>query len=433
MSGQGDAARPLITDTVTMGNDTVLSGFTVEPPATRTGILVENSGDVQVTFNTVRTTDALTSILVDNERVVSGTVIFSDNDINAVGTGETSLAGIQATSNSPIIFSSNTIDLNGNIPDSHSSFSGLWARGISIISEGPITINDNDINVTTIGFSYVEGIRTSGGPTTLSSNRVVINVNTGPSYRPFAAGISSSSNNSIAIVDNNLDMIATGSFYGLSGISSSGESITTSNNSVVVDAGGSSYLTGISSSSRGANTISGNVVTVTEGSFVVTGIRSSGSSTLISDNSVTAISNSHSITGIQSSGGPTVISDNTVTVAGSAYVTGISSGDFTVISVLGNMITVSEYTPPSYWPKPVGVRLHTISGISPTQCILLSNNNSQTLGGGFGYIFFNEGDGILQIVDSTPSFADIQASNIGTFSFEPNISSFTNVAACPQN
>jgi hypothetical protein len=83
-----------------------------------------------------------------------------------------------------------------------------------------------------------------------------------------------------------------------------------------------------------------------------------------------------------------------------------------------------------------GIRIELIQPTS-SQCTALSNNLSQNFGtagdGGFGYHLINAGNGIFQIVDASTTFADTQASNIGTFFFDPDISAFTNVPACPQN
>jgi hypothetical protein len=79
-----------------------------------------------------------------------------------------------------------------------------------------------------------------------------------------------------------------------------------------------------------------------------------------------------------------------------------------------------------------GVRIESTQPFT-TACVTFSVNVSQITNGTLSrYRFINNaGFGAFQIVDSNPAFTDTQASNIGTFSFEPDISDFTNVTACP--
>jgi hypothetical protein len=79
-----------------------------------------------------------------------------------------------------------------------------------------------------------------------------------------------------------------------------------------------------------------------------------------------------------------------------------------------------------------GVRIESKQPFT-TACVTFSGNVSQTTNGTLSrYRFINNaGFGAFQIIDSNPTFTDTQASNIGTFSFEPDISNFTNVTACP--
>jgi hypothetical protein len=79
-----------------------------------------------------------------------------------------------------------------------------------------------------------------------------------------------------------------------------------------------------------------------------------------------------------------------------------------------------------------GVRIESKQPLTTT-CVTLSDNVTQATNGAIGRyrLINNAGFGAFQIVDSNPAFTDTQAANIGTFSFEPDISSFTDVTACP--
>jgi hypothetical protein len=135
------------------------------------------------------------------------------------------------------------------------------------------------------------------------------------------------------------------------------------------------------------------------------------------------------ISGFNANRGPVTISDNTVSASGSDS-DGISNDIFkywsdpTSYTITGNTIEQAGRD---------GVRFELDSGYlaSSPICIALSNNVSQNPGSGIGYHLMKTADSTFQIVDSSPTFTNTQANNIGTFVFEPDISSFTNVPACP--
>jgi len=74
---------PLVTDTVTMGNDSVLSGFTINPPAGSVGVLGNRVRNVEIRDNRISATgDDAAGIRLTNP---SGTATITNNQIDTTG------------------------------------------------------------------------------------------------------------------------------------------------------------------------------------------------------------------------------------------------------------------------------------------------------------------------------------------------------------
>ncbi|MEC4852252.1 MAG: right-handed parallel beta-helix repeat-containing protein, partial [Jaaginema sp. PMC 1079.18] len=76
--GSGNNQFPLITDTVSMGNYTVLSGFTISGRS-NAGVVVRNAGDVEVRDNVIRS-NTTAGVLLENTR---GLIDFRRNQVTS--------------------------------------------------------------------------------------------------------------------------------------------------------------------------------------------------------------------------------------------------------------------------------------------------------------------------------------------------------------
>lgn len=377
-SGKGAAARPVITDTVTMGNGTTLSGFSVQPPANRSGIVVENAGNVEISHNQVSVTNTLGNSVFFRSYGVS----FAGILVRNLEASETVIVKNNIVSTSGDYYASG---INGNI----------YAKGDLIITGNTVTTRGD--NISFYSFDY-----------------------TSPGYALGGIGGNSSSGGKISIVGNTV--ITTGNnSYGISGQSFSEGSILISNNRVMTSGNGSIGIRGNSGSFYGRfpTYSEGGDLTITGNTVRTTGI------------------NADAIRGSSIGNGwffpiyPTT-PGKTITIAGNTIIS--SGAGSSGISVSGPATISSNRIEQSGLD---GVRVSS-NTIPPTSCLALSNNISKNSGSNIGYRLMNYdygyahyGNNTFQIIDSSSIFTDTQNSNIGTFIFEPSITSFINVSACP--
>lgn len=516
-SGQGEAARPIITDTVTMGNNTALSGFVVQPPVNRLGILGNNVGTLEITNNRISVTNTLSgndffrtfpsgfaAILMRNAST-PGTVTIRDNTVIASGErtdginanspqGGTVIIADNTVKISSELFSTGIIGISGN-----SSSNGFRNDG-----GGSITIRGNKVTHSgngTGGRFPFPAIGISGdsfsGPITITDNTVTTTGNVTVGIRGFSDSSFSGPSSPLIITDNTVNTSGKGA-AGINSISisSSGPSsplIITGNtvNTIGEPEGGGSFfsrpvfsygigfssaslmITGNTVSTRGANadgiigafnggiisdnkittggdnadgisltlaggTISGNEIITSgdnaDGVSIGNAFFTPARSTMITDNIIITSGNQSS--GLRIIGGDINTffgSESSLTISGNMLTVSGDGADGIFVrnsSIPTNSVTIADNTVEQAGRD--GVRLELRAGVfSPLTCLALSKNISQNPGSGIGYHLINSGSSTFQIVDSSPTFADTQASNVGTFVFEPDLTSFTNVLACP--
>ncbi|MGC1395016.1 MAG: inverse autotransporter beta domain-containing protein, partial [Coleofasciculaceae cyanobacterium] len=126
LSGAG--VLPIVTDTVSMGNDSVLSGFAITG-VTGAGVAARNINNAVIRDNTISSTN-VAGVLLEN---TTGTLTLANNTIT--GTGVSSLVGTNinnlAISNSPLTSINSETD-------------GIYLNGVT----GNVAITDSPIIVT---------------------------------------------------------------------------------------------------------------------------------------------------------------------------------------------------------------------------------------------------------------------------------------------
>ena len=205
LSGSGNF--PSVTDTVTLSNDTILAGFTINPPAGSSGVVGTNVSNVEIRDNVISTTgDDAAGIRLTNP---SGTATITSNQIST--TGNTTNATVGAAN-----FLTNgahgiEIDLNNaslnSAVISENTVNTTGTRAIGILTNvrdggslGEITISDN--TVTTAG-ANANGILTNvlsatGGSATIGNT--IISNNVVLTQGGTAAGISTVSSGANASI-----------------------------------------------------------------------------------------------------------------------------------------------------------------------------------------------------------------------------------------
>jgi hypothetical protein len=126
LSGAG--ILPNVTGTVTMGNNTVLSGFAVTPPASNRGIVAIGVQNVTIRDNQVQATgDDTAGIVLQN---VAGTATVSNNTVRT--TGNTTFPGIPSGAYGIGVDANNTALSTLTLTNNTVTTSGFGAFGIYV-------------------------------------------------------------------------------------------------------------------------------------------------------------------------------------------------------------------------------------------------------------------------------------------------------------
>lgn len=414
-----DTARAVVIGNTieTSGNQS--PGVQVSSPGTETTIL----GDFMITDNTVSTigdrSDGINAKSVGSLMIADNTVITSGIDTTGISSDGKIISNTVEISGDASIgiegdgrISQNTVINTGSqrILQCYSlGFTSIcpvsWAVGIRGLGE----VNNNMVTTSNIGAIGIHGKTIMGNIVTTSGDRSI--------------GIDGSNvdlDGASAIVTNNIVTTIGDNSMGIRGDSGFGTSAIISNN-VVTASGNNSFGIGSDSGSFGFSTsitITDNIVTTSgNDSTGIKGTTSGDASMMIRSNTVTASGNDS--TGIRGLGFGSITDNKVIASENSAH--GVSFEGLGSIKIVNNIVEQAGR-------DSVRVELRSF----PSSCLALSDNISQNPGSGIGYHLINSVDaGDFQIADSSPTFADTQANNVGTFIFEPDITSFTNVPDCP--
>ncbi|MBF2027315.1 MAG: inverse autotransporter beta domain-containing protein [Oscillatoriales cyanobacterium C42_A2020_001] len=212
LSGAG--TLPSVTNTVTMGNNTVLSGFAVTPPTGNTPIVANGVQNVTIRDNQVQATGNDTpGIRLQN---VSGTAIATNNTVSTAGatvvfpTGAFGIfADISNTTLPNLILTNNTITTSGSAGHGVS----VTTRNTGAIANATVTNNTIKTTATSGLGILVLSLNTSLIDTVTLANNTINTGNT------FAYGVSvnprDTSSIKTAIVSDNTITTTGGDAYGI--------------------------------------------------------------------------------------------------------------------------------------------------------------------------------------------------------------------------
>ena len=430
-SGSGNF--PLVTDTATLGNDSVLSGFTITPPTGSVGVLGSSVRNVEIRDNRISTTgDDAAGIRLSNP---GGTATITNNRIATTGNTTNTTFGnanflVNGAHGIELDLSNATLDsaaISGNTVTTE----GNYAAGIlANVRNGGVltaaTVSGNTVSTTGVG---AEGIhshaRSTGGSATIGA--ATVSGNTVSTTGNFAEGISSRafsnggnttigaatvSGNTVSTTGGNTNGIYSGA-SGSNGGSATIGAATVSGNTVSTTGDGTegiyshAYSNG-GSATIGTATISGNTVSTT-GLFVTHGIFSlaysnGGSATIgaatISGNTVSTTEDnakgiySHAYSnGGSATIGAATISGNTVSTTGE-YAHGIFSRAYSDggSATIGTA-TISGNTVSTTGDSAYGIfsRAYSFGGSATIGTATISGNTVSTMGG-YAYGIFSRAD-----------------------------------------
>jgi hypothetical protein len=172
--------------------------------------------------------------------------------------------------------------------------------------------------------------------------------------------------------------------------------------------------------------VSGNIVTGSEGTGF-RGVFFQNQPVSIIDSSNFSILN-NSFTTNSNNPPLRIISSGNFSVSNNSILIDLDNNSIEITDPVGNIELLNN----TLQANQDGIRIESEQPLTMA-CLILSGNVSRTTNGVLGQyrLINNAGFGAFQIVDSNPAFTDTQAANIGRFSFEPDISNFTDVTACP--
>ena len=448
-SGSGNF--PLVTDTVTMGNDTVLSGFTITPPTGSVGVFSSGVRNVEIRDNRIATTgDDAAGIRLSNP---GGTVTISNNQIATTGnTTNTAFnnANFVVDGAHGIEIDLSNASLEGaTISGNSITTQGTWAVGILTSARDGGTLAAATISGNTVSTAGLRarGIyfraRSISRSATLTA--AILSGNTISTMGDIAHGIYSSARSiggsasidSLTISSNTISTLGNNArgIYSMArgdGGSASIDSLTISGNTIST-LGTSAH--GISSMARS-----------TSGSASIASATTSGNTISTVGNSARGIFARALSFGGSATFTSATITSNTISTAGN-----LARGIVSFARSDGGSATLASATITGNTASTVGSNAHGIyaysrkngAGISASLCTTLASNSATTQqananGFRFNRIVMGAGTATFQIVDTAGTFPTTQANNTASvpgggmaFNFVGGTGNFTQVTNCP--
>ena len=186
---------PTVTDTVTMGNDSVLSGFTISPPSGSVGVFGINISNVEIRDNRVSTTGTDAGGIRLNE--ISGFATITNNQVQTAGSTSRSIPNIitgaeEFPNNGPhgieiSLFSGTltTATISGNTV----STQGDVAAGVFVLADAASTVGNAIISNNTVMTQGRGSVGISISPDEGTFNGSTISGNTVTTQGQAAPGI----------------------------------------------------------------------------------------------------------------------------------------------------------------------------------------------------------------------------------------------------
>lgn len=354
---------PNVGNTVTMGNNTVLSGFAIQPPSGKAGVLADGVQNVDIRDNRVETNGTDTAAVRLNN--VMGSATVSNNTLASNGSTTTPLTGSHAVA--VVLDGSSQTLANLNVTNNQ----------VTIGSGGT---NTNGIGVYSTNGGVLQAATISGNQVTTSAKG-----SSGIGLYPSQKGsitTATITDNTVTAAGSNAHGVALdpSSFKGSIGNATvSGNQITLSGS----DAYGV-YVSPSEDSSLGDATILGNTVTTSgsnsSGVYVnPTNGSSMGDATVVGNTVTTSGSSSKGVyinPNNGSSMGDVTVADNIVTThkddSQGIYVIANNAGQMASATISGNRATTSG-------KNSDGIELTFSEGASLTN-VLVSNNTTTTAG-----------------------------------------------------
>ena len=245
----GSGVLPTVTGTVTLGNDTALSGFAIANAA-GAGVEGSNIRNVSVEDNTI-TNSAFQGIDLNN---VTGTVNISNNTVDTTGNSYSGIDISNSTGAVDLTIAGNQVENVRSNGDPNARSDG---DGISVILDGSATGNVNISNNTTtnngrIGIN-LEGYDNAQTTATLSNN--TSNGNSGPGIGTY---FEKNTQGNVTISNNNISGNKDGGIYSEFAGNSQGSATISGNNSSGNN--GSGVFLGLYDNANVSATISNNQI-----------------------------------------------------------------------------------------------------------------------------------------------------------------------------